>query len=460
MPKQVFIGSAQADATHVDILKKHLKLYERQNLIQIWDESMIRAGEERNSRIEEELHAAEIILLLFSADLLAEDFVWGAEMTKVLEKVKRKEVQFIPILVRPSGFVDTQFSTYAAVPERNKPISNYNNKDEAWTIVVEQIKRSIQHTPNPTTTQHQKPEPEMIPQTLIDEVNNFISKGNTDKAIDAIILWASINNHNQVKSDALIQKARLEKLKREEMLGMLSFSEAAREHAKINNDVLSLLKMIIAELSDKGNDSEENNPKAPPQGKLKILMLTANPAGTTELNLNKEHARIAKELENAPDRFLLRVKRSVNKTEFQQFTQLEKPYILHFSGHNEGGEDGGIVVQDDEKRGEAKIRPEALGVLFKFLTKSVKIPIELVVLNACHSEEQAQAIANHVPYVIGTTVSIEDEAAIAFSVGFYFQLAISNDIELSYESGRTQSVLEGAQEKYFIIYKNGAKLEI
>jgi len=201
-------------------------------------------------------------------------------------------------------------------------------------------------------------------------------------------------------------------------------------------------------------------PQPPTNDKLKILMLTANPAGTTEINLNKEHARIAKELENAPDRFLLRVKRSVNKTEFQQFTQLEKPYILHFSGHNEGGEDGGIVVQDDEKRGEAKIRPEALGVLFKFFTKSVKIPIELVVLNACSTEEQAQAIANHVPYVIGTTVSIEDEAAIAFSVGFYFQLAISNDIELSYESGRTQSVLEGAQEKYFVIYKNGVKLEL
>ncbi len=106
-PKRVFIGSAQADAAHVDTLKKHLKLYERQNLIQIWEESMLIPGEIRNSRIEQELHAAEIILLLFSADLLAEDFIWGAEMSKILEKVKRKEVQLIPILLRPSGFADT-----------------------------------------------------------------------------------------------------------------------------------------------------------------------------------------------------------------------------------------------------------------------------------------------------------------------------------------------------------------
>lgn len=456
MPKQVFIGSAQADATHVDILKKHLKLYERQNLIQIWDESMIMAGEERNSRIEEELHSAEIILLLFSADLLAEDFVWGAEMTKVLEKVKRKEVQLIPVLLRPSGFVDTHFSAYAAVPERNKPISNYNNKDEAWSIVVEQIKRSIQYSNTPSNTNPQT-EQSMIPQNLIDEVNNFISSAHSDKALDAIIRWAHANNQSQLKSDATVIKAGLEKLKREEMLGMLSFSEASRESAKINHSLQNLLTQVVQ--PDNPVDSPRVVPSVAPS-KLKILMLTANPAGTTELNLHKEHARIAQELENAPDRFMLRVKRSVNKTEFQQFTQLEKPYILHFSGHNKSGKEGGIVVQDDEKRGETKIRPEALGVLFKFFTKSVKIPIELVVLNACSTEEQALAIANHVPYVIGTTVSIEDEAAIAFSVGFYFQLAISNDIELSYESGRTQSVMEGAEEKYFVIYKNGVKLEI
>ncbi len=235
--KKIFIGSSREDSTQTKTLKKHLKLYERQGLIQIWDESMLPGGAEL-SLIIQELLAAEIILLLFSPDLLAEDFLYSEAMQDVLAKVKLKEIQLIPILVRPSGFSDTEFSAYAAVPQRDKPITNYTNEDEAWTIVVEQIKRSIQQNNN-----HSDPKPELtiIPQALIDEVNNFISSAHSDKALDAIIRWAHANNQSQLKSDAAVIKAALEKLKREEMLGKLSFSEATRESTKINHSVQNLL---------------------------------------------------------------------------------------------------------------------------------------------------------------------------------------------------------------------------
>lgn len=460
MPKRVFIGSAKDDANHLETLKKHLKLYERQNLIQIWDEGMIMPGELRQSKIEQELHSAEIILLLFSVNLLAEDFIWGNEMQQVLEKVKRRKVQLIPILLGPSGFLDTPFAAYSPVPQRDKPISNYSNKDEAWTLVVEQIKRSIQSTSNTNSSNTSTNSiSNMIPQSLIDEVNNSITRSRTSDAIDAIIKWAHDHGQTQLKSDAAIFKSSLDKLRREEMLGMLSFSEAAREHAKINHGVLNLLTLPLT-TSTKEIKPEHNQTFAPVSaGQLKVLMLTANPAGTTELNLNREHARIAEELQKVPEKFHLKVKRSVNQIDFQQYTENERPYVLHFSGHGEGGEDGGIIVQDEERRGESKISPEALEVLFEYLVKDVGIPINLVVLNACHSAAQAEAIAKHVPYVIGTTMAIEDDAAIAFSVGLYFQLARTNDILLSFKSGRSQAVLAGAKKPYFALYKDGMRLE-
>lgn len=242
--KKIFIGSSREDSIYTETLKKHLRLYERQGLIQIWDESMLPGGAELDLIIQE-LLAAEIILLLFSPDLLAEDFLYSNAMKEVLAKVKQKAVQLIPILVRPSGFSDTQFSAYAAVPQRDKPITNYTNKDEAWTIAVEQIKRSIQgnnnnKNSNPELDPESKP---IIPQSLINEVNNAISSGHTDKALSAIIQWAHGNNQVTIKNDATVLKASLEKVKREEMLGMLSFQESAREHAKINNGVLALLKI-------------------------------------------------------------------------------------------------------------------------------------------------------------------------------------------------------------------------
>ena len=459
-PKRVFIGSAQADAAHVDTLKKHLKLYERQNLIQIWDESMLIPGEVRNSRIEQELHAAEIILLLFSVDLLAEDFIWGAEMTKILEKVKRREVQLIPILLRHSDFANTPFAIYAAVPDREKPISNYNNKDEAWTIVVEQIKRSIQHTPSPTTP-HQKPEPEMIPQTLIDEVNNLIGKGQTDRALDALIRWAHANNQSQLKSDASIIKSSLETLKRNEMLGMMSFSEAARESAKINYSLMNLLKVDLTP----SNVIDPPIDKPPvvsstTNDKLKILMMTANPAGTAELNLKEEELSIRQKLHNHISRFILEVKKAVDKNQFTEYTETLKPNILHFSGHGEKGKEGGIILQNDQNNDKALIPLQGLDILFKYFIRTRKIDLRAVVLNACFSEDQAEVIAKYVPYVIGTTVEIEDSLAIAFSTGFYFLLFEEDaSIEDAFLSGRARAALNGADESHFVIFKDGKKIE-
>lgn len=458
-PKRVFIGSAKEDAPHVDTLKKHLKLYERQNLIQIWDESMLMAGEVRNNRIEQELHAAEIILLLFSADLLAEDFIWGAEMNKILEKVKRKEVQLIPILLRPSGFADTPFAAYAAVPDRENPISNYPNKDEAWTIVVEQIKKNIQHSHTDSITP-QKTESSMIPQSIKEKINDLIGNGKTEQAIDGLIKWAHENGQDQLKNDATLLKSGLTKLKREEMLGMLAFAESTREMAKINNGLMSLMSVeAVSPTNNNTNITSTTSGTSKPNQKLKILMLTANPAKTTQLNLGKEQLKIMERLGDKKDQFELIVKKAIDKEDFKQYTEIEKPQILHFSGHGESGEYGGIVVQNEDRNGSSLIPPNGIKTLFKYFTAE-EIGIKVVVLNACYSKEQAEIISQYVPYVIGTTENIGDEFAIAFSTGFYFRLAQKGlDFEKAYDSGVTQASMAGALEEHFVLYKNGTKIE-
>ncbi len=300
----------------------------------------------------------------------------------------------------------------------------------------------------------------MIPQTLIDEVNNYISSGRSDRAIDAIIRWAHANNQSQLRSDAAIIKSGLETLKRNEMLGMLSFAEAARESAKINYSLMNLLKTDL--IPPVVSDSTLIQPPivAPTANdKLKILMLTANPAKTTQLNLGKEQLKIMEKLGDKKDQFELIVKKAIDKEDFKQYTEIEKPQILHFSGHGESGEYGGIVVQNEDRYGTALIPPNGIKTLFKYFTAE-EIGIKVVVLNACYSKEQAEIISQYVPYVIGTTVNIGDEYAIAFSTGFYFRLAQKGlDFEKAYDSGVTQASLAGAQEEHFILYKNGAKVE-
>jgi hypothetical protein len=87
-----------------------------------------------------------------------------------------------------------------------------------------------------------------------------------------------------------------------------------------------------------------------------------------------------------------------------------KPQIVHFSGHGSGTE--GIVLENDE--GESVlVGTDALANLFALHKENVRC----VVLNACYSQEQAEAICKHIPFVVGMSNSIADDSAAAFAVG-------------------------------------------
>ncbi|BAY50581.1 pentapeptide repeat-containing protein (plasmid) [Scytonema sp. HK-05] len=61
--------------------------------------------------------------------------------------------------------------------------------------------------------------------------------------------------------------------------------------------------------------------------------------------------------------------------------------------------------------------------------------VECVLLNACYSEEQAQAISQYIKYVIGMNQAIGDKAAIAFAVAFYDALGAGEEVQFAYNLG-------------------------
>ena len=72
--------------------------------------------------------------------------------------------------------------------------------------------------------------------------------------------------------------------------------------------------------------------------------------------------------------------------------------------------------------------------------------VNCVILNACYSETQAKTIAKHIPFVIGMNQAIGDEAAIAFSVGFYKALGAGRSVKEAYEFACVEIQLEGIPE--------------
>lgn len=172
-----------------------------------------------------------------------------------------------------------------------------------------------------------------------------------------------------------------------------------------------------------------------------ILFLSANPKDTGRLRLDQELRDIAEGLQRAQkrDQFNLEQRLAMRPRDIQRAMLDVGPQIIHFSGHGVG--EKGLVFEDEI--GNAKlVDGAALAGLFELFADQ----INCVVLNGCYSEVQAKAIAQHIPYVIGMTQGIGDEAAIAFAVGFYDALGAGRDVEFAYKLGCAAIRLEGMTE--------------
>src|SRR6185295_13986290 len=106
----------------------------------------------------------------------------------------------------------------------------------------------------------------------------------------------------------------------------------------------------------------------------------------------------------------------------------DTPSILHFSGHGTG--EHGLCFQAEDG-GVLSVSTEGLEQVMRAAGASVTV----VVLNACFSEVQAQALVAHVPCVIGMSDTIGDEAAIIYAGSFYRALASGMSVANAHQQG-------------------------
>jgi hypothetical protein len=135
-----------------------------------------------------------------------------------------------------------------------------------------------------------------------------------------------------------------------------------------------------------------------------------------------------------------------------------RPHIVHFSGHGSSraelirledqrdlrpvGQEEGLILLDDQ--GSPKpVSKEALDHLFRILKDNIRV----VVLNACYSRSQAEAIAETIDCTIGTNRSIGDEAAIIFAASFYRAVGFGLSAKEAFELGKAALLLEGISEE-------------
>jgi hypothetical protein len=233
---------------------------------------------------------------------------------------------------------------------------------------------------------------------------------------------------------------------------------------------------------DRGTDNlrspspDTKSPSPRPPMKHTILFLAANPTGTTgtdgmgldQLALDREARAIQKELKSAGyrDCFEFVTRWAVEPLDLLRELRDLKPTVVHFAGH--GGQNAGeqrpgqvprrdiaseLHIHDGEQQqhglffqgldGRAQfVSTQALEDTFGAAGSSVK----LVVLNACYSEVQAEALLTHVDCIVGMGGSLLDDAARSFAIGFYGGLGARASVEAAYKQGRAAIRLEGLRD--------------
>jgi TIR domain/CHAT domain len=197
-----------------------------------------------------------------------------------------------------------------------------------------------------------------------------------------------------------------------------------------------------------------------------VVFFTANPSSLVVLDLDGEIQEIQAEL-TAMDRDVFRFvhRPAATPADLQRILLDERPMVVQFSGHGRGRSDSGghesrgsgttreltnddrvddheptgILLQGDEASESKVVSGEALGHLFSTIGRSIR----LVFLNACHSLEQADALLEHVDFVVGIDGAVLDRAAKAFAVAFYRGLASGRTVRVAFDLGVNALMLEG-----------------
>jgi hypothetical protein len=190
-----------------------------------------------------------------------------------------------------------------------------------------------------------------------------------------------------------------------------------------------------------GGDTGSAEP-ARPERPIRILFLAANPIDGEPLRLDEEMRAIDRALREAEyrDRFEIEQQWAVRIDDLQEALLRFRPDIVHFSGH--GADSSEIVLQDESGAGRV-VDGDALSRLFDVLRDDIRC----VVLNACYSDRQATAIAEHIDCVVGMTRAVADDAAIQFATGFYRALGYGRDVQTAFDLGSNLIGLQGVPDE-------------
>ena len=143
-PLKIFISYSKHDIAYKDNLLKHLTGL--RDKIVTWNDKDLLPGEEWDVRIKSELHKADMVLYLVTANSMATCYIQNIELPLIEARYQAGECKLVPVIVDFCHWTDLDFAKHNVLPDKGKPVTDTNlwvNENQAWLNVVEGIKRII-----------------------------------------------------------------------------------------------------------------------------------------------------------------------------------------------------------------------------------------------------------------------------------------------------------------------------
>lgn len=138
----VFISYSRRDARWLEMVKTHLKPFERDGRIKRWDDTEIKSGQLWKTEIEKAIGSAQVVVLLVSPEFLASDFIANNELPPLLVAAETEGATILSVIIKPCNFADAEnISKYQAINPPAKPLAKMSSarRDEVLSKLTKRI---------------------------------------------------------------------------------------------------------------------------------------------------------------------------------------------------------------------------------------------------------------------------------------------------------------------------------
>lgn len=141
---RIFCSYSNEDRSLQESLEKHLSSLVRGGGVLTWNKHKVKAGQEYQLEIDNQLKRADLILLLISSNFISSDDCYGSDLAIALRRYEVHRTRVIAILLKPCTWDELAFSPFQVLPRNQIPVTLCKNRDAAFKEIVEEIRTVVQ----------------------------------------------------------------------------------------------------------------------------------------------------------------------------------------------------------------------------------------------------------------------------------------------------------------------------